>query len=110
MSEFMEWITHGIKRGRFEMNRRAVLYLSSLVVTLALVAALYLVLVSRTAARGRHIQQLQAEWFQLQRENQQLEVMIASEGSVSRLWERAVASGFTPAGDVEFVQPVAGGP
>ncbi len=103
MSDFMRWVTHGIKRGQFEMNRRMAIYLFTFVVVLTLAAALYLMLVSRTAARGRHIQQLQVELFQLQRENEQLEVEIAREGSVPYLWERATEAGFVPAGQVEFV-------
>jgi hypothetical protein len=110
MSDFMRWVTHGIKRGRFEMGPRMALYLFVLVVVLTLVAGLYLTLVSRTAARGRHIQQLQAELFRLRRENEQLGVDLASEGSVSRLWERAIELGFTPQEPVEFLRPVAEGP
>ena len=106
MSEFMEWVTHGIKRGRLEMRPRAVLYMASLVVTLTLVAAMYLMLVSRTAARGRHIQQLQDEWFHLQRENEQLELELAREGSVWRVRERAIELGFAPVEEIEFLQPV----
>ncbi len=67
MSDFMRWVTHGIKRGQFEMNRRMAVYLFTFVVVLTLAAALYLMLVSRTAARGRRIQQLQVELFRLQR-------------------------------------------
>lgn len=99
----MKWMTHGIKRGRFDMNRRTAVYLSTIVLVLTLTAALYLMLVSRTAARGRHIQQLQVELFRLQRENAQLEVDIAREGSISQLWERAAELGFAPAGQVEFL-------
>jgi cell division protein FtsL len=110
MSDFMHWVTHGIKRGRFEMNLRTALYLFALAVVLTLVAALYLMLVSQTAARGRHIQQLQAELFRLRRENEQLEVELASEGSISRLWERAIELGFTPDQEVEFLVPVAAEP
>ena len=110
MSDFIQWVTHGIKRGRFEMRQRVALRVFVLVAVLTLVAALYLMLVSRTAARGRHIQQLEAELFRLQRENEQLEVKLASEGAVTRLWERAMALGFTPAEDVEFIQPVTGEP
>ena len=107
VSDFMQWVAHGIKRGRFEMNSRAALYLFALVTALTLVAATYLMLVSRTAARGRHIQQLQGELFRLQRENAQLEVRLATEGSVSHLRERAIALGFTSDGQVEFLLPMA---
>ena len=110
MSDFMDWVTHGIKRGKFEMGPRTALYLCALVATLTLVAALYLVLVSHTAARGRHIEQLQAELFRLQRENEQLELEIAMESSVARLWERAIELGFAPAEQVDFLFPPGEGP
>lgn len=110
MSDFLQWVAHGIKRGRFDVSRRTALRLFALVVVLTLMAALYLMVVSRTAARGRHIQQLEAELFRLQRENEQLEVGIATEGSVSRLWKRAIELGFAPVEDVEFLRPVAGEP
>ena len=103
MSNFMQWVTHGIKRGRFEVSSRTALYLLAPVVVLTLVASLYLMLIGRTAARGRYIEQLRVELFRLQRENEQLEVDIAEEGSVSRLWERAIELGFAPADQVEFL-------
>ena len=103
MSDFMQWVTHGFKRGRFEVDRRTAGYLFTCVVVLTLVAALYLMLVSWTAARGRHIQQLQVELFRLQRENEQLEVEIAREGSVLGLRDRATEMGFVPAEQVEFL-------
>ena len=103
MSDFMRWVTHGIKRGRFEMDRRVVIYSLVVVVALTLTAAFYLMLVSQTAARGRHIQQLQAELFRLRRENEQLEVEIANEGSIPRLRERAIEMGFAPAEQLEFL-------
>lgn len=102
-STFMEWVTHGIKRGRFEMGPRVVLRSFTLIVVLTLVAALYLTLVSRTAARGRHIEQLRTELFRLRRENEQLEVEIAREGSIARLEERADVLGFGLAEKLEFL-------
>jgi uncharacterized protein HemX len=85
------------------MSRRTALYLLALVIALTVTAALYLMLVSRTAARGRHIQQLQAELFRLQRENEQLEVEIAREGAIANIWSRAVELGFVPAEQVEYL-------
>ncbi|OQY21472.1 MAG: hypothetical protein DRI77_03020 [Chloroflexi bacterium] len=102
-SDFMQWVTHGIKRGQFEMSRRAILYVFALVAAVALAATLYLMLVSRTAASGRHIEQLRVDLLWLRRENEQLEVDVAEEGSVSRLWERAVELGFVPAEQIEFI-------
>ena len=107
-STFMQRMTHGIKRGQFEMGPRTAIYSFALVVGLTLVATLYLILVSRTAVCGRHIEQLQEELVCLQRENGQLKVMIAREGSVSRLRERAVEMGFIPAERVEYLLLVAG--
>jgi len=102
-SAFMRWVTHGIKRGRFDMSPRATLAVFTFIVGMALTAVLYLMLVSRTAARGRHIEQMRADLFRLQRENEQLEVDIAWAGSVSRLRERAVDLGFEPAKRIEFL-------
>jgi cell division protein FtsB len=103
VSDFIQWVTHGVKRGRFEMGRRTALYLLAIVMALTVTAALYLMLVSRTAARGRHIQQLQAELFRLQRENQQLEVEIAKESAITNIWSRAIELGFIPAEQVEYL-------
>jgi cell division protein FtsL len=105
MSDFIEWAAHGIKRGRFESNRRTVGYVVAVVLVLTLIAAFYLMLVSRTAAQGRHIQQLQAEWFQMKRENEQLRVDLARVRSVERLRERADALGFIVPEQVEFLYP-----
>jgi cell division protein FtsL len=101
MSDFMQWVTHGIKRGRLEIGPRTALYLSILAVVLTLLAALYLMLVSRTAARGRHIEELRAELFWLQRENEQLEIQVAVESAIDHLWQRAKELGFDLAQKVE---------
>ncbi len=103
MPNFMEWATHGIKRGRFEMDHCMVMRVGAVVVTVTLLAALYLALVSQTAARGRHIQQLQAELSRLQRDSEQLEVDIARAGSISSLRERALALGLGAAEEVVFL-------
>lgn len=106
----MVGVSHGIKRGRFEMSPRMTLGVCVLVIVLVLVAAFYLMLVGQTAARGRRIEQLQAELARLQRENAQLEVDIAREGAVFRLLQRAYELGLVPAGQVEFLRPPADEP
>ncbi len=103
MSDFLEWATHGVKRGWLELDSRPVVLLTTIVGVLTLVAALYLGLVGRTAARGRRIEQLQTAIFRLQRENEQLEVEIAEVSAYPRLVERAQALGFVPAEQVEFL-------
>jgi hypothetical protein len=103
MSDFLSWVTHGVKRGRFELDSRAIVALFAVVLALTLVTALYLALVSRTAAQGRYIERLQAEIFRLQRENQQVAVRIAEARALPRVMRRAEALGFVPAEQVEFL-------
>jgi Tfp pilus assembly protein PilN len=99
----MDWVSHGVKRGRLELDSRPLMVLLAIGVVLTLVAALYLGLVSRTAAQGRRIEQLQADVFRVQRENQQLAVVIAETSAIPRLMERARALGFVPPEQVEFL-------
>ena len=103
MSDFVEWVTHGVKQGKFEMGSGAAVALSLVVVALTLVTALYLILISRTAARGRYIEALQAQVFYLQRQNEHLLVEIAEHSSVSRMRQRAEALGLVPADDIRYV-------
>ncbi|MFL7793043.1 MAG: hypothetical protein AB8I69_12940 [Anaerolineae bacterium] len=110
MSNFMQWVTHGIKRGRFEMSRRTLVYFVVVVALLVLVATAYLMLVSRTAAQGRHIEQLRADLAWLKKDNEQLEVEIAKVDSVERLWGRAIELGFIPADQVEYLSVPVGEP
>jgi cell division protein FtsL len=105
VSSFMQWVTHGIKRGRFEVSRRTALDLFAVVFVLTLVAVLYLMLVSQTAARGRRIEQLRRDLAWLEKENEHIEVQIADESSISSLVRRAVENGFIQVGQVEYVYP-----
>jgi hypothetical protein len=104
MSGFVSWATHGIKRGRFKWNRRRISGALGVAVALVAMATLYLVLVSQTAAQGRHIQQLQAELSRIGRENEQLEVKIAWASSIEGLKMRATALGFVLPEQVEFLR------
>ena len=103
MSDFLAWVTHGAKRGRFELDSRAAVALFAVIVALTLVTASYLALVSRTAAQGRYIERLQAEVFRLQRRNEQTAVRIAEACAIPRVMGRAEALGFVPAEQVEFL-------
>jgi len=109
MASFLQRVTHGMKQGRFEMSPRAALSLLGVFIVLAIVATCYLILVSRTAAKGRYIEKLQEELFALQRENEHLEVEIANASAVSRMIERARELGFIPAEQVIYLQPATGG-
>ena len=103
MSDFLAWVTHGVKRGRFELDSRSTVALFAIVAALTLITSLYLALVSRTAAQGRYIEHLQAEVFRLQRENEQRMVEIAEECAIPRVMDRAERLGLVPAGQVEFL-------
>jgi len=103
MSDLVEWVTHGIKRGRSDLGRRAMVYLAVLIVVLTLLAALYLRLVSQTAAMGRRIEALRQELLILQQENQELEVEVAEASSAEALLERARMLGFKAAEQIEFL-------
>ncbi len=103
MSDFLEWVTHGVKRRQLGMDSHAAVALSIVAGVLAMVTALYLILVGRIAARGRSIEGLKAEIFRLERENQHITVEIAAESAVFRLEERAEALGFVPAEEIEYV-------
>jgi hypothetical protein len=103
MSDFLSWVTHGVKRGRFEPDSRATVVLFASVAALTLVTILYLGLVGRTAAQGRHIERLQVQVFHLQRENERTAVRIAEVCAINRVMDRAEALGFAPAEQVEFL-------
>jgi hypothetical protein len=103
MSEFVDWLAHGIKEGRVTKDRRMLLRLSLCLVLLTAVAGTYLALVSRTAAQGRHIQQLEQELFDTRAENEHLEVLRAQEGSIQRLLRRAAAGNYVQADQVDYL-------
>lgn len=105
MSDFVHWVRHGIRRSGFQVSSRVAWSVVLTVAALTLFSGLYLGLVSRTAARGRHVEQLRSELAGLQRENEQLQVRVAAQGSVERLWVRAEELGFAPAGQVEYLLP-----
>jgi hypothetical protein len=96
-------MAHGIKRGKFELGRHQVQVLIASIVALTLLAFLYLMLVSSTAAQGREIQELRAELLRIRMENEQLEIAVAKAGSVFSLAERAEEMGFAPPKHVEYL-------
>ena len=75
---------------RRQVKRRTWGSVALLLRVILVLAATYLSLVGQNAARGRHIQQLQSEYFRLRRENAQLEVKIAQASSIETLQRRAV--------------------
>lgn len=106
MSGFMEWMRHGIKREGLEMSRRTVRYLIAFLATVTLIAALQLILVSRTAVQGRRIEQLREDLYGLEMETEQLEVEIAEASSILILLQRVEELDLSPAEHVEFLSLV----
>ncbi len=111
-TSLVTWVAHGIKRGRFEWDRRKVRWAIAAVLTVTLIASAYLLVTSHTAAQGRRIEQLRADLLRLEAENEGLEEEIARAAATSRLNERAARLGFVPVGaeQVEFLAvPVGSG-
>lgn len=102
MSDFADWIAHGIKHGGIAKDKRF-LPLVLGVLLLVLVAGSYLVLVSRTAEKGRDIQQLEDVLSDVRAGNEHLEVQLAMEGSVQGLLQRARGKNFILPDRVEFL-------
>ena len=72
---------------------------------LTLLGAIYLNQSSKIAAVGRHVQELQYELNEVQRENAQVERDIAEAQSLERLHAETVRLGFVPsqASDIEYL-------
>lgn len=84
---------------------QAVLGWAVLLVLAALLGAIYLHQTSRIAATGRHVQRLQAQLKDLQRQNVLLERDIAKAQSLERLQTEALRLGFQRArpDDIEYI-------
>jgi len=102
VADFADWVAHGIKHGGMTKDKRF-LPLVLCIVLLILIAGSYLVLVSRTAEKGRDIQRLEDELSDLRAGNEHLEVQLATEGSVQGLLQRAREKNFILADRVEFL-------
>ncbi|MCJ7737858.1 MAG: hypothetical protein MUQ10_11195 [Anaerolineae bacterium] len=102
MSGFADWIAREIKRWGMTKDKR-ILPLVLCVILLVLVGGSYLILVSRTAEKGRDIQWLEDELSDVRAGNEHLEVQLATEGSVRGLLQRAREQNFILADGVEFL-------
>ncbi len=103
MSDFMEWMRHGIKRDGLEIGQRTASYLIAFLVGGTLLIALHLVLVSRTAAQGRRIEQLRGDLYHLEMEHEHLKVEIAVKSSILELLERVGELDLSPAEHTDFL-------
>ena len=98
--------THGVKQPGWPVGPVAV-RLGLILALIALLAGLYLAQASEIATTGRRIQALREQRDELQRENAELLDQIATEGSISRLQDRAARLRFVPATQVEYLRVTA---
>lgn len=98
-------IIHAYKQAPWRVQRQYVGAFLLSVVALALVAALYLDVTSRTALAGREIQELRAEIAALQRSNADLETVLANITSSAVMQQRALQLGYRPLqpGELDYV-------
>ncbi|MBI4762306.1 MAG: hypothetical protein ACOYYF_12140 [Chloroflexota bacterium] len=98
-------IIHAYKQAPWRVQRQYVGAFLLTVVVLALVAALYLDVTSRTALAGREIQELRAEIAALQRSNADLETELANITSSAVMQRRALELGYRPVqpGELDYV-------
>ena len=98
-------IIHAYKQAPWRVQRQYVGAFLLVVIALALVAALYLDLSSRTTLAGREIQELQAEITVTQRSNADLETELANLTASSVMQQRALELGYRPVkpGELDYV-------
>lgn len=87
----------GRSRDWLEMDRRTFMAALTMVIVVAMVAALYLLVVSRTASQGRRIQSLRRSLADVERSNAHAEIRIARAASAHALLSRAIDLGLAPA-------------
>ncbi len=98
-------IIHAYKQAPWRVQRQYVGAFLLVVIVLALIAALYLDLSSRTTLAGREIQELQAEITVTQRSNADLETELANLTASSVMQQRALELGYRPVkpGELDYV-------
>lgn len=99
------WLEHQLRQAPWRTQTQGTSLVMAAVVMVAVIGALYLAQSSRTAAAGRHVQELEAQRQLLVQENAQLGAEIAALRSVPRLIREAEAMGYHPAqsGEVEYL-------
>ncbi|NWG34430.1 MAG: hypothetical protein HXY42_08315 [Chloroflexi bacterium] len=98
-------IIHAYKQAPWRVQRQYVAASLLALVVLALVAALYLDVTSRTALAGREIQELRGQIVVLQRSNADLETELADLTSSAVMQQRALQLGYRPLkpGELEYI-------
>ncbi len=99
------WIQHTLKQAPWRTQAQGTSLVMAVVVIVAVIGALYLAQVSRTATAGRRLQSLEAQRQVLEQQNAQLRAEIAALRSVPRLIAEAERLGYHAAGpdEVEYM-------
>ena len=82
----------------------------ALIAGVVLVLCLYVYQTSRITATDHATFQFERQYARLQRENSNLLVSYATEQSITKMSQRAVAAGFEPARSIQYVASVTGFP
>jgi hypothetical protein len=100
------WFNQALRQAPWRTQTQATSLVMATVIMVAVIGALYLAQVSRTAAIGRHLQDLEAERQILEQQNAQLRAENAALQSVPRLIAEAERQGFHTAAaeDIEYLR------
>ena len=98
-------LVHAYKIAPWRVNRQWVGFSLLVVVTMAMIAALYLDVTSQAAIAGREIQDLTASMTMSQQVSRDLQTQLATLTSTSAMKRRALALGFQPMepGEAEYL-------
>ena len=88
------WFNQALRQAPWRTQTQATSLVMATVIMVAVIGALYLAQVSRTAATGRRLQELEAKRQVLEQQNAQLRAEIAALQSVPRLISDAERQGF----------------
>ena len=100
------WFNQALRQAPWRTQTQATSLVMATVIIVAVIGALYLAQVSRTAAIGRHLQDLEDKRQILEQQNAQLRAENAALQSVPRLISEAERQGFhiAEAEDIEYLK------
>lgn len=98
-------IIHAYRQAPWRVQRQWVAAFLLIVISAAMVAALYLDVTARAAVAGREIQEMRFEITAIQRANADLETRLAKMTSTAEMERRAIELGYRPVqpGELDYV-------
>jgi cell division protein FtsB len=98
-------IIHAYRQAPWRVQRQWVGVFLLVVISVSMVAALYLDVTARTAVTGREIQEMRIQITTIQRENADLETQLADLTSTAAMERRALGMGYRPVqpGELDYV-------